>query len=244
MRVPRRGACVLAAISQYSGFLLACMVTAILATTDATAYSRQAPNYFHHQVWSTEDGLPQASVHALLQSHEGYLWIATEDGAARFDGQSFRVLNGASAPAFASNDVGSLAEDQWGDIWFGTSDGLVRKHGEEYRRFAERDGLPSDEIVALAASLSDLLVLTSGGLAVWQHDRFERIATNEVISGLASTERGGILVSRKGGVYRWDHGRLVAIVAAIQDGPAVLGVATRDEQVIWTFGSNFVQLSS
>ena len=219
-------------------------MTSLLWASEGRADPQQAPNYFHHQVWSTEDGLPQASVHALLQSREGYLWIATEDGAARFDGQSFRVLNGASAPAFASNDVGSLAEDQSGDIWFGTSDGLVRKHGEEYRRFAERDGLPSDEIVALAASASDLLVLTSGGLAVWQHDHFERVATNEVISGLAGTERGVILVSRKGGVYRWDHGRLTGVGPAAQEGPAVLGVAMRDERAIWTFGSNFVQLSS
>jgi signal transduction histidine kinase/ligand-binding sensor domain-containing protein len=220
------------------------MVATVLLSIDARADPRQAPNYFHHQVWSTEDGLPQASVHALLQSHEGYLWIATEDGAARFDGQSFRALNHATVPEFASSDVSSLAEDQTGDLWFGTSDGLVRKHGEAYRRFSERDGLPSDEIVALAASPSDLLVLTTGGLAVWQRDHFERLATDEVIAGLAGTERGTILVSKKGGVYRRDHGRLVAIVPAEQDGPAVLGVATRDERAIWTFGSNVVQLSS
>jgi len=242
--VPLRGTCWLGATSRYPGFLLAFVVFTILLTTDARAYPRQTPNYFHHQVWSTEDGLPQASVHALLQSHEGYLWIATEDGAARFDGQSFRVLNHATVPAFASNDVSSLAEDQSGDLWFGTSDGLVRKHGEEYRRFSARDGLPSEEIVALAATPNDLLVLTSAGLAVWQHDHFERIATNEVISGLAGTERGSILVSKKGDVYRWNRGQLLAVVPGMQDGPAVLGVAVRDEQAIWTFGSNFVQLSS
>ena len=204
---------------QYLGLMLASMVTTVLLSIDARAYPRQSPNYFHHQVWSTEDGLPQASVHALLQSHEGYLWIATEEGAARFDGQSFRVLNHATVPAFATSDMSSLAEDQSGDIWFGTSDGLVRKHGEDYRRFSEPDGLPSDEIVALAASPSDLLVLTTGGLAAWKHDHFERIATDEVITGLAGTERGTILISNKGGVYLWNHGQLLAIVPAMHDEP-------------------------
>ncbi len=220
------------------------MVATLLLSTPTRAYARQSPDYFHHQVWSTEDGLPQASVHALLQSHQGYLWIATENGAARFDGQSFHVLNHATVPAFASDDVSCLAEDKAGDIWFGTSEGLVRKHGEEYRRFSEKDGLPSDQIVALVSSANDLLVLTTGGVATWQRDHFERLAANDVVTGLAGTKRGAILVSNRGGLYRWNNGQLVAIAPGSQSGSAVLGAAISDSQAIWTFGSDFVQLTS
>jgi signal transduction histidine kinase/ligand-binding sensor domain-containing protein len=221
-----------------------CLAITALSSTDARAGESKAPDYFHHQVWSTEEGLPQASAHALLQSHDGYLWIATEDGAARFDGLGFRVLNHATVPAFVSDDVSCLAEDQAGQIWFGTSDGLVRKRGGEYRRFSQRDGLPSDEIVALAAGPNDLLVLTTGGLAVRQYDHFERVRSNEEITGLAGTEQGMFLVSKRGGVYRWNKGQLIAMVAPREDGTAVLGVATSDGQAIWTFGTNFVQFSS
>lgn len=217
-------------------------MASLVLCSDARAHPEQAPNFFHHQVWSTEDGLPQESVHALLQSHEGYLWVATEDGAARFDGQGFRVLNHTSVPAFASNDVSCLAEDQAGDIWFGTSDGLVRKHGEEYQRFSQREGLPSDDVVALAASPSDLLVLTSGGLAAWRHDHFEPVATDQVITGLAGNEREPMLVSQTG-VYRWHDGHVVAVASAIQNG-LVAGAAMGGQQAIWTYGSNFVQFSS
>jgi signal transduction histidine kinase/ligand-binding sensor domain-containing protein len=222
--------------------LLACVLN-LVAGASARADVRQPPNYLHHQSWSTEDGLPQASVHALLQSHDGYLWIATEDGAARFDGQSFFVLDHATTPAFASNDVSCLAEDRAGDLWFGTSDGLVRKHGEEYRRFSERDGLPSDEILALAANGSDLLVLTAGGVAEWRHDHFESVATNEAISGLTGTGHEPVLVSSKGGVYRWRDGRLMADVPPAQERP-LLGAAVDDKETTWTFGSNFVEVSS
>lgn len=243
----RRGSCWIGAALHCLGFLFACTATTILLGTNALADAEQAaqvPNYLHHQAWSTEEGLPQASVHAILQSREGYLWIATEDGVARFDGQNFRILNHATVPQFASNDVSCLAEDKAGDIWFGTSDGLVRKHGEEYRRFSKQNGLPSDEIVAVAASPNDLLVLTASGLAVWQLDHFERIASNEVITSLTGSDQGSILVAKNGGVYSWNHGQLVGVAQPTEDGAAVLGAAIGDKQASWTFGSNFVQYTS
>lgn len=241
--VSLRGARWLGAALQCFG-LFALLLTAALFSADARADATEAPNYFHHQVWSTEEGLPQASIHAILQSHDGYLWIATEDGAARFDGQGFRVLSHATVPAFSSNDVSCLAEDQAGDIWFGTSDGLIRKRGEQYRRFSRRDGLPSDEILALAANPNDLLVLTSGGLAAWRRDHFEQVTTNDAITGLVGEERGSILVPTKGRVDRWDNGRLVAIASAIENSSPVLGAATDGSEAVWAFGSNFVQFSS
>lgn len=237
-----RRACRVGPVLQRLRLLLACMVAALPLRADAHPPSRRTPDYFHHQVWSTEEGLPQASIHDLLQTREGHLWIATEDGAARFDGQSFHVVNHLAAPAFTSDDLSSLAEDQVGDLWFGTSDGLVRKHGDEYRHFSIKDGLPSDEIVALAATPNDLLVLTTGGLAAWRRDHFERVAANEVITGLAGSEHGAVLVSNKGGVYGWSHGQLVAI-APTQDEPQVLGAAI-ENKAVWTFGANFVQISS
>lgn len=201
------------------------------------------PDYFHHQVWTTEDGLPQASVHAVLQSREGYLWVATEGGVARFDGQSFAVFSHATVPAFTSDDISCLAEDRAGDLWFGTSDGLVRRHGEQYRRFSERDGLPSDEILSLAASATDLLVLTTAGAAHWQRDHFEAIRSSEVFTGLSGTQRGLVLVSSKGAAYRWADGQLSALAVATEESAPLLGVAI-SERTVWSFGSNFVQASS
>ena len=228
--------------SLHLGILLTGIVT-LFSGANAHGQARQVPSYFHHQAWSTEDGLPQASVHALLQSHEGYLWLATEGGAARFDGQSFQVLNHATVPAFTSDDLCCLAEDSGGDIWFGTADGLVRKHGEQYQHFSEQDGLPSAEILAVASSSNDLLVLTSGGLASWQHGHFVHVQTSDALTGLAGSEQSLVLVSAKGGVYRWTNGQLVTVVPLAPGGSSLLGAAI-DKQGVWTFGSNFVQFSS
>lgn len=44
--------------------------------------------------WTTENGLPQNSILDILQTHDGYLWLATEGGPVRFDGAR-KVRDGA-----------------------------------------------------------------------------------------------------------------------------------------------------
>ncbi len=120
-----------------------------------------------HQSWSTEEGLPQASVHAILQSRDRFLWLATEGGAVRYDGVSFRIYNHASDPViFPSNDVTSLAQDHAGNLWLGTADGLVEDSDDTFQRFAEADGLPASSILALSLDPGGhLLVQTEAGTA-------------------------------------------------------------------------------
>src|ERR1700674_1977128 len=62
-----------------------------------------------HQAWSSENGLPQNSVHQILQTRDGYLWIATEGGVARFNGTQFTIFNQENNSTFTSNDICCLA---------------------------------------------------------------------------------------------------------------------------------------
>src|SRR4051794_5682650 len=47
---------------------------------------------FLQQVWQTDQGLPHDSVQALVQTRDGYIWIGTRRGVARFDGVRFKIL--------------------------------------------------------------------------------------------------------------------------------------------------------
>ena len=51
-----------------------------------------APNYFT-RTWQVEQGLPQNKVTAVLQTRDGYLWVGTYNGLARFDGVRFTVFD-------------------------------------------------------------------------------------------------------------------------------------------------------
>jgi signal transduction histidine kinase/ligand-binding sensor domain-containing protein len=81
------------------------------------------------QSWQTDSGLPQNTVHAMVQGRDGFLWIATEGGLVRFDGVEFAVLTHANTPTLPSDLIDGLMEDASGTLWLSTSGGLARMRG-------------------------------------------------------------------------------------------------------------------
>lgn len=82
------------------------------------------------KVFTSDDGLPQSGVSTVLQTRDGYLWVGTFGGLARFDGQSFTIFRGSQTTAGmagpqtgpASDRVLALHEDDEGRLWIGTED--------------------------------------------------------------------------------------------------------------------------
>lgn len=61
--------------------------------------------------WTTDDGLPQNTIVSILQTPDGYLWMTTLDGLARFDGARFTVLNKQNAPGIGGNRFNQILFD-------------------------------------------------------------------------------------------------------------------------------------
>ncbi len=97
------------------------------------AHGRPAAQ-FREKVWNRENGLPENEVTALLQSSDGYIWVATRAGLCRFDGLTFKTFSHLSDPAFHSDYCISLAQDDKGQIWIGTQEGLVSFLAGRFRR--------------------------------------------------------------------------------------------------------------
>jgi signal transduction histidine kinase/ligand-binding sensor domain-containing protein len=92
--------------------------------------SAQDPRYLSHQAWGMEEGLPQNSVHAIAQTPDGFLWVATEGGLARFDGVGFKIFGHVSGyAAFLSDDLCCLKVETDGALLIGTADGTLRMRG-------------------------------------------------------------------------------------------------------------------
>ncbi|MCG2584645.1 ligand-binding sensor domain-containing diguanylate cyclase [Massilia sp. TS11] len=83
-------------------------------------------NQMSYQTWSTEGGLPQISVHAMVEDGEGLLWIGTEKGLARFDGSRFDVFDRSNTPKLASSWITRLLRDRRDRIWIANLRNLVR----------------------------------------------------------------------------------------------------------------------
>lgn len=93
--------------------------------------------------YTVEQGLPQNTIRALLQTRDGYLWVGTLAGLARFDGVRFHVFNANNTPKMTHDAINALAEDQQdGSLWINTGKGLLRYHRHRFERFDEQRGFP------------------------------------------------------------------------------------------------------
>src|SRR5262252_4186678 len=58
--------------------------------------------------WQTDEGLPHNLVRSITQTPDGYLWVGTRVGLARFDGIHFSCFNAKNTPALASQNISAL----------------------------------------------------------------------------------------------------------------------------------------
>jgi diguanylate cyclase (GGDEF)-like protein len=170
---------------------------------------------YRHDVWNTKHGLPQSSVEAILQTQDGYLWLGTQEGLARFDGTRFTVFDKANTPALRHNRVLALLEDRARNVWIGTEGGgLVRMTDGVFTGYGAAQGLPNDRVRAVAEDAAGTLwVGTDGGLARLQGGRFRTYAAREGLPGdavraLAAAPDGTLWVGTRAGLARMRNGEV------------------------------------
>jgi signal transduction histidine kinase/streptogramin lyase len=73
--------------------------------------------------WSRENGLPANGINAITQTKDGFLWVGTQKGLARFDGVEFKPLNLPNESHFRSQIISALSSSRKGGLWFGLRNG-------------------------------------------------------------------------------------------------------------------------
>ncbi len=136
-------------------------------------------------VWTTENGLPQNSVNAILQSREGYLWLGTFGGLIRFDGVKFSVFDSGNTPALKGTRIISLYEDRAGALWIGAEfGGLARYAVGQFTSWDEKDGLPAGKVNAICSDRQgNLWVGTNRGLARFTGGVFKTLTAADGFPG-------------------------------------------------------------
>jgi signal transduction histidine kinase/ligand-binding sensor domain-containing protein len=134
-----------------------------LGLTLAPGLQAQVLGDFPVRRYGTDQGLSSEVVAAMVQDHEGRLWVGTEGGLSYFDGRGFSPYSGALPPGF----VLSLAVDREGAIWVATDGGLARIKQGKTRIIAEADGIPRGPVQEVVEDAQGrLLVLSSGSIRV------------------------------------------------------------------------------
>jgi ligand-binding sensor domain-containing protein/signal transduction histidine kinase len=109
----------------FSLWAFSVLIGLLLATPVSTfAFTNFSSQYISRN-WQTEAGLPHNSVNAVAQTKAGYMWVATREGLARFDGNRFQLVHTESFSSHRNRGLTSLCEKKDGSLWIGSDDGSV-----------------------------------------------------------------------------------------------------------------------
>jgi ligand-binding sensor domain-containing protein len=137
-------------------------IAAAVSVWSAGSASAQMPPRFDS--WTTDNGLPQNSVNDILQTRDGYLWLATHGGLVRFDGVRFVTFD-RSTDGIRSQRIKTLHEDRHGVLWAGTEDGMLLQYRDgRFRTYGADDGLPHAGAVRIEESADGQLWITWVGV--------------------------------------------------------------------------------
>jgi signal transduction histidine kinase/ligand-binding sensor domain-containing protein/CheY-like chemotaxis protein len=225
------------------------VVACVLQTPASALDARKGLNQFVRTVWSVDAGVSSGPVSAIVQSRDGYIWVGTERGLARFDGVRFEVFNTANTPAFSNNRVTALAEDRDGTLWVGTfGGGVVRYRDGRFTPLTRKDGLLTDLVRSLYEDSSGAVWVGTrgdgelpGGLNVVRDGRVVSKytaadgLTNDDVWSLCEDRDGTLWIGTfGGGVVRLRDGRFTALTT--RDGLAnddVRAIRQDASGVVW-----------
>ena len=168
--------------------------------------------------WQISDGLPQSSVAAIARTPDGYLWLGTQEGLARFDGVRFVTYDGSNVPDFPNKFITALLVDHTGKLWVGGWSGMAVIENGRMQRYDKNGPLANADVRAMAedqnkriwiATAHGLVVINGGDRALIEPDSELH---DGPINALQVDQRGALWVATgSGNLYRFDGRQFHAV---------------------------------
>jgi signal transduction histidine kinase/ActR/RegA family two-component response regulator len=199
-------------------------LAALLAWFGAAAALELAPTPAF-ETFDTEDGLPSSLVQTIAEDRNGFLWVGTLDGLARYDGTGFEVFrrDPAVADSLPSNLVQAVLVDSADRVWVGTTDGglamldQTRSGFRQWREGLRDEAFSGTDVWAIAEAPdgaiwagtfdggANRLDPASGAVRVFRHapDDADRIAADAVLD-LVVDSKGRVWLATTAGLTRLD----------------------------------------
>ena len=175
------------------------LLIAVLSLSAQPPPGHQTFAQYGHELWQTEQGLPQNTVSALWQTRDGYLWVGTKEGLARFDGLRFTIFDKQNTPQLLHNQIRSLYEDREGRLWVATPGGLLVFQRGAFTSYTIKDGLSSNNVWSVYQDRAgSLWIATVNGLNRYREGKFTTYTTQE---GLSHNSIGAVLEDNVGALW-------------------------------------------
>ena len=167
-------------------------------------------------IWTQQQGLPQDTIGAITQTSDGYLWLGTDEGLARFDGYEFTIFSRDHGD-LPSNSVTALAAGKDGSLWIGSRSGITRYRDQRFRTYTRKEGLVDDLVSALFVDHAGILWIVAGGdLSRFDGSTFtnfmrERDLPLTSVRAVTEDSNHNIYVSGNNSVVKLDGGKFVDV---------------------------------
>jgi signal transduction histidine kinase/ligand-binding sensor domain-containing protein/CheY-like chemotaxis protein/HPt (histidine-containing phosphotransfer) domain-containing protein len=169
------------------------------------------PSQYILDQWQTPEGLPQNGAATIIRAPDGYLWIGTQEGLARFDGVRFVVFDRINEPALPSNVILVLFVDHAGRFWVGTEEGMAVFENGRIKPYTAIGALEHASINAILEDKKGRLwVGTDKGLVQIDHERGRVFGTADGLRDASIRalleDRNGMIwaATATGGLHRFD----------------------------------------
>jgi ligand-binding sensor domain-containing protein/signal transduction histidine kinase len=162
------------------------------------------------------DKAPSNVVH-MIQTRDGYLWMATLSGLVRFDGLKFTAYDNFSTPSIAATGFKCLYEDKHQNLWIGSNGaGLFLKKPNRFKKYEVPFGSGSNNIERIFLdSKENLWLCTLKGLIKFKDSTFSLVQvkgksadSDFPMYDIAEDDQGVIWVGSSDGVLKYENGEL------------------------------------
>ena len=227
-----------------TGWLL--LLLAGLSLQAAAAGSAETPRM---RRLGAAEGLPSRMVLALAEDRLGYVWAATDDGLARYDGVRLRVWRHepADPASLPSNTLETLLIDDRDRLWVGSNGGglsMLDAARQGFQHYPQIAATCPQQVWALAYAQQALWVGTSGtGLCRLDEDgrvtRYTRVAgdprslPDDTIYSLLSDGPDRLWIGTADGLARWDGERFSRIAPALLGGRSIIRLSGDNDGGVW-----------
>ncbi|MBC7655970.1 MAG: response regulator [Frankiaceae bacterium] len=198
------------------------------------------------------DGLPSSSTTALALDRDGYLWISTRDGLARYDGVGYKIYQHipGDAAALPGNFVQTVFVDAANRVWVSVEgQGLsvmdTQRRGFRHFNQATRPLLLSNDIWAITATRDGCLWFGTFGGGLYRMDGKERLTRfmpkagdarslpAENVLALAVDAGGTLWAGTTSGLARWTGKDFEAVAADQLSGSVVFSLSAESDGSLW-----------
>jgi len=199
----------------------ACLIVLLALSVRAAAAPVENPEWLLRD-WMPEDGLPDARVNAIQQTTDGFLWVGTRKGLARFDGIQFKKIEPRLMPGSEGDPVSALLEDRRSALWIATGAGRLYRYQAGRFLTVEADAHtgPTEETTLAEDKDGGIWLLRADGDVLCYHlgTVLHQTTTNGLppgkIGGLCADDAGRVWLVAGDALYQWSGDKWIASESA------------------------------